>query len=341
MSVKALPDARFGINTSGVTRIVLLAGKYAIKVPYPRKPLRGWLANRSEWIQRDRPDVNRPILTIGHLAAVYPRVLFQGTWDPENCPFQAVVPSGLEPDEDWDPHTPSGYSREEAKGQSWGHGGQAWGHGTRIRWCLIDWDRAWQHPRGWIGGLYYWKQERLSRKWAALPHDSSPALTTEQGWRARAWDEWAGQALADLQKPLGEEPIAPHIHLGEGHCYMCGISLHREQSPSNPQGNNPTPVLNPQESNPHPNNPTPAMHPTLVHPPSALTCWSAGCTEGGPVIPIHLHLRSDHGGIELRQYLTVYLCGVHYPQVMALARDGLWSVGMGPVPAIPAPTPPT
>lgn len=147
------------IDRSGVTRTVMLTRRSAIKVP---KSVRGWLANRSEWKQRNRPDVARPTWSLLFFAQRYPLALFTGWWDPEDCHIPAAVPSGLlvDPEEDWDPHAPCGHSNEEAKGSSWGR--------YEGKWLLIDYDRAWQEPRGFVGGLYYGRQERLARKWATL-----------------------------------------------------------------------------------------------------------------------------------------------------------------------------
>lgn len=106
--------------------------------------VRGWLANRSEWQQRHRPDVARPIATFLHLAVVYPRA-------------DALAPSC----DQWQRTMVTvGYRPEEAKPSSWGRFGGGW--------RLVDFDRAWQYPRGWVGGLYYWNQERLGRKWSKL-----------------------------------------------------------------------------------------------------------------------------------------------------------------------------
>ena len=145
----------------GITRTVFVVGRWAIKVPSLRHRylLRGWLANRSEWKQRRRPDVARPIITLGHLVTVFPRAQEIGAWEPEDCPERALWPSGLDVDE-WDPHQPCGHSTEEAKGSSWGRFGD--------RWLLIDYDRAWQDPRGAVGAAYYGRQERRARKWSTL-----------------------------------------------------------------------------------------------------------------------------------------------------------------------------
>lgn len=143
------------VERSGVTRLVLLVGPYAVKVPrwHNRRfwagPLRGWLANRSEWKQRRRDGVNRPLLTLGHVAAVYRRAVAVGASDPERAPSFArrvVV------DEDGER-----LDCEESKGSSWG-----W---FEDRWLLIDYDKAYEPPRGVVGGVYYGRQERMARRW--------------------------------------------------------------------------------------------------------------------------------------------------------------------------------
>lgn len=143
----------------GVTRVVFVGKRYAVKVP--RIPwgaegwrithgpfgwiLRGWLANRSEWRQRARGDVARPLCTIAHVALVVPsaEVLLE-----EDLPGELALMLNA-------------YRGDEAKSSSWGRLGN--------RWVLIDFDRAWeQGDRGIVGGLYYGWQERRARKWARL-----------------------------------------------------------------------------------------------------------------------------------------------------------------------------
>ncbi len=133
----------------GVTRSVLVTRRVAVKVPSVknRRVLRGWLANRSEWKQRRRPDVARPLVTFGHVAVVFraaDAVPSERTWSMQR---HVLIRDG--------------YSREEAKASSWGRFGGAW--------RLIDFDRAWHHPRGVVGGLYFGREERLARKWSRLP----------------------------------------------------------------------------------------------------------------------------------------------------------------------------
>lgn len=132
----------------GCTRYVLGIGPYAIKLPwgYTRSLLRGWLANRSEWRQRHRPDVATPIATLGHLVLVYRRAeqpISDEWWEANVRPWLART-----------------YSAEESKSCSWGL--------TADGWRLIDFDRAW-HPddRGLVGGVYYGRQERMARRWAS------------------------------------------------------------------------------------------------------------------------------------------------------------------------------
>lgn len=143
----------------GVTRVVFVGERYVVKVP--RIPwgaegwrmtngpfgwiLRGWLANRSEWRQRARGDVVRPFCTIAHVALVMPKaeVLLE-----EDVPGDLALML-------------SAYRGDEAKPSSWGR--------LKGRWVLVDYDRAWeQGDRGWIGGLYYARQERRARRWARL-----------------------------------------------------------------------------------------------------------------------------------------------------------------------------
>lgn len=130
----------------GVTRSVILTERLAIKLPWGQghMPLRGWMANRSEWHQRYRLDVNPPGASLLHLALVSRRISTVDDWeqwDLEVMPWLVFC----------------GYSAEEAKPSSWGL--------FNDRWLLIDYDRCWQHPRGLVGGIYYWNQERLARKW--------------------------------------------------------------------------------------------------------------------------------------------------------------------------------
>lgn len=131
---------------TGITRWVLLIGPFAIKFP---KSLRGYLANQSEWRQRKRPRVNRPIISLFHLMIVFYRATEIGKWEPKEFNVSSRYWYGIE------------YSNEEAKGESWGL--------VKNCWVLIDFDRAWENPRPVIGLLYYWNQARLARKWMNLP----------------------------------------------------------------------------------------------------------------------------------------------------------------------------
>ena len=131
----------------GITRTVLVTDNYAIKVPslHHRLLVRGWLANRSEWKQSWRTDVHPPLYTLGHVVTVYRAALTLDGLDSSTAPWQDIPPR---------------YTGDEAKRSSWGV--------VAGRLALIDYDRAWEDPRGIIGGVYYWRQERLARKWARL-----------------------------------------------------------------------------------------------------------------------------------------------------------------------------
>lgn len=125
----------------GITRTVFVGRRWAVKVPslHYRKPVRGWLANQSEWRQRHRRQVCRPVATLAHVALVMPAADRIGTAS-EHGPWV-----GLEPD--------------EGKPSSWGR----FGH----RWLLVDYDRAWEPPHGLVGAVYYGLQERRARRWMA------------------------------------------------------------------------------------------------------------------------------------------------------------------------------
>lgn len=140
----------------GVTRTVVVGRRWAVKIARPSWRLspemgltpwgtfiRSWLANRSEWRQRDRPGVARPVATVGHVLVVFPAA-------------RAVAVEGLMGP--WCDRADG----DEAKPSSWGHfPGEGW--------LLIDFDRCWEAAdRGWVGGLYYRHQERLARRWADL-----------------------------------------------------------------------------------------------------------------------------------------------------------------------------
>ena len=131
-----------GVQGRGVTRTVLRVHRWAIKLPgghggySPERLLRGWLANRSEWKDRHRPDVIAPVFSLGGFLNVYPLA-------------DALV-TGVEP-QPWNVFC--GYSHEEAKWSSWGC--------FDGRWLLLDYDRAWQpEGRGWVGRWYYGRMER-------------------------------------------------------------------------------------------------------------------------------------------------------------------------------------
>lgn len=147
--------------TTGVTRTVYVGRRWAFKVPRldlaGLRPgqhrvglVRGWLANRSEWRQRHRPDVARPVATLGHLVLVMPAA----DHVPPNDSPPPCAPA-------WWP----GESADEAKGSSWGLFG--------TEWKLIDFDRAWtEHDRGLVGRLYYAGQARKGRRWARLQRET-------------------------------------------------------------------------------------------------------------------------------------------------------------------------
>lgn len=144
----------------GVTRTVVLTKRWAFKLPggLGHAWLRGWLANRSEWRQRNRPDVARPRLTLCHLVVVFPRAIHTGS--DRLDPIEQELPL-------W---TQDGrYSAEEAKPSSWGAFDCPCGCGY-LRWMLVDFDRAWQQDsRGLVGSLYFGRQERMARKWMTRP----------------------------------------------------------------------------------------------------------------------------------------------------------------------------
>lgn len=130
---------------SGITRNVILTRHWAIKVPNSYAwGVRGWLANRSEWRQRRRPDVNPPVFTLAYVVSVYRRaVTFTAFRETDPGPWQT-------------------HQGDEAKPSSWGCP-------PASSWRLIDYDRAWaQEDRGWIGALYFGRQERLARRWMNL-----------------------------------------------------------------------------------------------------------------------------------------------------------------------------
>lgn len=134
--------------TSGITRIAIIGRKYVVKIPNVRYNFwRGWIANQSEWQQRDRADALRPLATLFHVFALYPKA-----WCPTEEDFAACpVAEGSIPGID--------YTGDEEKVTSWGE--------YRGEWLLIDFDRSWER-RSRIAKLYYANQDRKSRKWARL-----------------------------------------------------------------------------------------------------------------------------------------------------------------------------
>jgi hypothetical protein len=146
----------------GVTRAVLLIGRYAIKVPKRDRFVRGWLANRSEWRLGQHPRVNTPLITIGHFVLVFERAdavaddrIFGGPWEE------------LEGD--------------DGKSDSWGMFKNLIEDDRESRhpcfrdhpgWRLIDFEEAYHPPWGLVGGLYYGVLERYRAwKWSRLPED--------------------------------------------------------------------------------------------------------------------------------------------------------------------------
>lgn len=132
-----------------MTRTVFVGRRWAMKVPtlrYRRNMLRGWLANRSEWRQRKRRDVARPVATLFHLVLVMPSAYCTGDQLQGKLEGPWFDRAG-----------------DEAKPCSWG-----W---FRDRgWRLVDYDAAWEPgDRGLVGGVYYWIQERRARRWMRLP----------------------------------------------------------------------------------------------------------------------------------------------------------------------------
>lgn len=150
----------------GVTRSAWAFGRnWVIKVPNRGRFLRGYLANQSEWHQRDRPDVARPLLSIFHLALIMPRAHTTLLTHVEQHGPAVTSHIGTI----LDPAAPTitedgvdGYVGDEAKLCSWG---LFWNG-----WRLIDYDRAWDPGQRSLitGRLYYWNQERLGRKWSKL-----------------------------------------------------------------------------------------------------------------------------------------------------------------------------
>ena len=143
---------------SGSTRHVYGLGRYAIKVPNlnPRPTrwrgmfLRAVLANRSEWKQRHRPDVVSPLLTIFWIIQVYPKVrpIPEDEWALWNeCHRPKLVAQG--------------YRYDEAKPSSWGRHTLA-PLNTQV--ILMDYDRCWDEPMGWLGKYQEWRDEWINRR---------------------------------------------------------------------------------------------------------------------------------------------------------------------------------
>lgn len=160
-------------DNTGVTRHVLLTQNYAIKIVRIRGAMgfvRAYLANQSEWHQRERPNINPPLGTILHLVTWYKRAIYVGDWEPEDAPWFACNIAatrsyllGRRTDIDGEPQ-----NHEERKGSAWGFFLER----GEMRWLLIDYDRAWAQPRrGILCRLYYANEERKARKWMNLPYE--------------------------------------------------------------------------------------------------------------------------------------------------------------------------
>lgn len=162
------------IERSGITRVVLLTKRLAIKTPQVRNRtdfdrtginafVRGWLANRSEWKQRHRYGINPPLGTIGYVVNLYLRGddldpsndHQEWQWDDEKMDWS----------DEWFAELAThantyGFNGDEFKPSSWKQFGG--------RWLLIDYDRAWAKPRGLVGWWYYGLQKKNARRWADL-----------------------------------------------------------------------------------------------------------------------------------------------------------------------------
>lgn len=147
------------LDRSGVTRSVLIGRIWVYKIAKGRSSLiRGVIANRSEWHQRDRTDVARPAWTFLYLIQCYPKASYVPHWS-QRGPWDNHPPRPSD-DDDW-----SGWHGDEYKASSWGR--------FRDRWLLIDYDRGHQERDWLIGKLYYGNQERLGRKWAKLTNEAA------------------------------------------------------------------------------------------------------------------------------------------------------------------------
>lgn len=134
----------------GTCRTVVLTQNWAFKLPWglAHNPVRGWLANRSEWRQRNRPKVCRPRLSVGHVVLVLPRAI---------CTGVELWGADAQLGEELEPH----FTSDERKASSWGLFEEGW--------LLVDYDRCYEpQDRGVVGRLYWGNQERLARKWAQL-----------------------------------------------------------------------------------------------------------------------------------------------------------------------------
>lgn len=127
---------------SGITRTVVLTKRHAYKLAKGHVSLaRGLMANASEWQQRREPYVCGPTWTLAYLVQSYP-LAEEGDED-RSGPWSAL-------------------SGDDGKACSWG-----WLPGRG--WLMIDFDESLRdRDRFWLARIYWWRQERLARKWMAL-----------------------------------------------------------------------------------------------------------------------------------------------------------------------------
>lgn len=143
------------IDQTGVTRLVLVGKRYVFKIVRPTRLIRSWLANRSEWKLRHLPYVNSPIFSLFYFVSVYKTANELADCNDWVIPFRMMIDWYENLSEDEQEWMNSPY--EEAKFTSWGLFDNGW--------RIIDYDRCWQDPRGWVGSLYYGNEERKARKW--------------------------------------------------------------------------------------------------------------------------------------------------------------------------------
>jgi hypothetical protein len=152
------------IVRKGITRIVFVGRRWAIKMPrrYDSRFwlwwVRGWLANQSEWRQRDRPDVARPVFTLFHIALVFPAAIEVGNDKIEGGRIVGGPGPWLTFEERCLSFEERDDHADEMKPSSWGRFADGW--------KIIDFDRAWHsNHRSLAGKLYYERQERMARRW--------------------------------------------------------------------------------------------------------------------------------------------------------------------------------